>query len=77
MQFHGNIKKVHINNGIKITEYVWAVYHAINNMIISWIIPLMTCSKYQFRIFRALAYLLIKIVYLITIDLRKETGTDQ
>ena len=37
----------------------------------------MTFSKYQFRIFRALAYLLIIIVYLIIIDLRKKTGTDQ
>ena len=35
----------------------------------------MTCSKYQFRTFTDIADLLI--VYLISIDLRKETGTDQ
>ena len=37
----------------------------------------MTCSKYQFWIFRAPAYLLIVTVYLIIIGLLKETGTDQ
>ena len=36
----------------------------------------MTCSKYQFLIFRAPAYLLI-IDYLIIIGLHKETGPDQ
>ena len=37
----------------------------------------MTCSKYQFLIFRAPAYLLIIIDYLIIIGLRKEIGIDQ
>ena len=37
----------------------------------------MTCSKYQFWILRALAYLLMITVYLIFIDLSKEIGTDQ
>ena len=45
--------------------------------LLSWIIPLMTCSKYQFWTLRALAYLLMILVYLIYIDLRKENGTDQ
>ena len=36
-----------------------------------------TCSKYQFWIFRALVYLLMIIVYLIIIDLPKEIETDQ
>ena len=37
----------------------------------------MTCSKYQLRIFRALAYLLMTIVYLVIIDLCNEIGIDQ
>ena len=37
----------------------------------------MTCLKYQFWTFGAPADLLIIIVYLIIIDLRKETRTDQ
>ena len=48
-----------------------------DSSLFSWIIALMTCSNYQFWIFRALAYLLMIIVYLIIIDLRKEIGTDQ
>ena len=36
----------------------------------------MTCSMYQFRIFRALAYLLMTIVYLVIIDLCNEIGID-
>ena len=50
-------------------KYTEIYYTAI---LLSWIIP-----KYQFWRLKALAYLLMIIVYLIFIDLRKETGADQ